>query len=65
MTRAFSVGVLLAAALASILTANLAAAEQATLAPPESFTDIADPTARSAALFTEAGKVLTSPRCVN
>ncbi len=65
MTRAFSVGVLLAAALASILAANLAAAEQATLAPPESFTDIADPAARSAALFTEAGKVLTSPRCVN
>ena len=65
MTRASSVGVLLAAALASILAANLAAAEQARLAPPESFTDIADPAARSAALFTEAGKVLTSPRCVN
>jgi hypothetical protein len=66
MTRAFRAGILvLAAALASILAANLAAAEQATLAPPESFTDIADPAARSAALFTEAGKVLTSPRCVN
>ena len=65
MTRASSVGVLLAAALALILAANLAAAEQATLAPPESFASIADPAARSAALFTEAGKVLTSPRCVN
>src|SRR3954468_2283573 len=65
MTRAFSVGVLLAAALAPIPATNLGSAERATLAPPESFASIADPAARSAALFTEAGKVLTSPRCVN
>ena len=32
---------------------------------PESFAGISDTAARSAALFTEAGKVLTSPRCVN
>jgi hypothetical protein len=37
----------------------------ATLAAPESFANINDTSARSAALFTEAGKVLTSPRCVN
>src|ERR1700716_2822167 len=37
----------------------------ATLATPESFAGIRDAAARSAALFTEAGKVLTSPRCVN
>ena len=37
----------------------------ALLATPESFNTISDPAARSAALFTEAGKVLTSPRCVN
>jgi hypothetical protein len=37
----------------------------ATLATPESFNTISDPAARSAALFTEAGKVLTSARCVN
>jgi len=36
-----------------------------TLATPESFNTISDPAARSAALFTEAGKVLTAPRCVN
>jgi hypothetical protein len=36
-----------------------------TLASPESFDGIADPAARSAALFTELGKVLTHPRCVN
>ena len=35
------------------------------LAPPESFSAISDTTTRSAALFTELGKVLTHPRCVN
>lgn len=35
------------------------------LAPPQSFDGIADTAARSAALFTELGKVLTNPRCVN
>src|SRR6201989_2629175 len=36
-----------------------------TLASPESFASIADTAARSAAIFTELGKVLTHPRCVN
>jgi len=36
-----------------------------TLASPESFASIADADARSAAMFTELGKVLTHPRCVN
>jgi hypothetical protein len=35
------------------------------LASPESFASIADTDARSAAIFTELGKVLTSARCVN
>ncbi len=35
------------------------------LATPESFATIVDPAARSAALFTEVGRVLTHPRCVN
>lgn len=35
------------------------------LASPESFSSISDQPARSAAIFTELGKVLTSPRCVN
>ena len=35
------------------------------LAPPERFDSIADTAARSAALFTELGKVLTHPRCTN
>src|SRR4030095_9478114 len=36
-----------------------------TLASPESFGAISDTEARSAAIFTELGKVLTHPRCVN
>jgi hypothetical protein len=36
-----------------------------TLASPESFSPIGDEDKRSAALFTELGKVLTNPRCVN
>lgn len=35
------------------------------LAAPESFAAIADADTRSAAIFTELGKVLTHPRCVN
>jgi len=35
------------------------------LASPESFADIADQDARSVAIFTELGKVLTHPRCMN
>src|SRR6516165_4637036 len=46
-------------------TAVNSAGPQAALAPPQSFAGIGDTAARSAALFTEAGKVLTSPRCVN
>jgi len=36
-----------------------------TLRPPASFDGIADPRARSQALFGEVGKVLQSPRCLN
>ena len=35
------------------------------LATPESFSSIGEVDKRSAALFTELGKVLTHPRCVN
>jgi hypothetical protein len=37
----------------------------AELKAPADFAGIADPRQRSVALFTEAGKVLQSPRCVN
>lgn len=35
------------------------------LRAPEAFSSISNKTARSVALFTEAGKVITHPRCVN
>jgi hypothetical protein len=55
-----------AALLAMAMTAPAVSDEVSdNLAAPESFAAIADTAARSAALFTEAGKVLTHPRCVN
>jgi hypothetical protein len=47
------------------VTAVVSAGLPAPLATPESFAGISDTAERSAALFTEAGKVLTAPRCVN
>lgn len=61
---------LAAIALASIVlpaavVANVGAAPANDLRTPESFAAIADPAARSVAIFNEMGKVLTHPRCVN
>jgi hypothetical protein len=42
-----------------------AAQDRRELKPASAFAGIADPQQRSTALFTEAGKVLTHPRCVN
>jgi hypothetical protein len=55
------------AALASSLCAAYAASETAShaLASPESFASIGDTEKRSAAIFTELGRVLTNPRCTN
>lgn len=54
------------ALLTGMLTAYAVAEGQSDgLAPPERFDSIADTAARSAALFTELGKVLTHPRCIN
>ena len=49
--------------LASSLAAHAAAGNS--LAAPEDFASISNVAERSAALFTELGKVLTSPRCLN
>lgn len=58
---------ILPAALAGLLAAAGIAlsAPAATLAPPEAFAAIADPAQRSAAYFSELGKVFTHPRCTN
>jgi hypothetical protein len=55
------------AALSLSLLTGYAASQAAstTLASPGSFSAIADTDARSSAIFTELGKVLTHPRCVN
>jgi hypothetical protein len=55
------------AALAMSLLTGYAFSETApqTLASPESFAAIGDVDKRSAAIFTELGKVLTNPRCMN
>jgi len=54
------------AALVAIMTAQATSDEGSdNLAAPESFAAISDSAARSAALFMEAAKVLTHPRCVN
>jgi hypothetical protein len=50
----------------SVMTAYAATqASSGGLAGPQSFDSIADTKARSAAIFTELGKVLTHPRCMN
>ena len=65
----FDLRVSIAVALALLTAAPTAYAQSADLsdklAAPESFAGIGDTAARSAALFTELGKVLTHPRCVN
>src|SRR6059058_5057233 len=57
--------VALAALLTGTPTLDGVSEQSVNLATPESFASIADTAARSAAMFTELGKVLTHPRCVN
>ena len=58
--------VALVIAVAAILTASTVPADQhRTLRAPGAFAGIADPAARSVALFIEVGKVLRHPRCLN
>lgn len=58
--------VVVAVALVALLPSSPAPAEEEhALAPAAAFGAIADNDARAAALFTEAGKVMLHPRCVN
>jgi hypothetical protein len=67
MNRQMPIKVLVAlvALLTGAPTTDAVSEQSDSLATPESFASIADPAARSAAIFTELGKVLTHPRCVN
>lgn len=58
-------GLAFAAAAAVSLVTGYAVSASGTLASPESFASITDTEQRSAAYFTELGKVLTHQRCVN
>ena len=49
----------------TVVIGAMGTASAADLRTPDSFTSIADKTARSQALFVEAGKVIQSPRCLN
>ena len=64
ITRVAGIVAMLVALAAGVIDAQ-AADVPSTLAAPDSFAAIADPAVRSAAMFTELGKVLTNPRCVN
>ena len=61
------VALALLAALTSspLVSAQTGSTDAAALRPASSFASISDSQARAAALFTEAGKVLQHPRCVN
>lgn len=54
-----------AVALPAAVVASSEPAAPAGLKPVSAFATISDPAARSAAIFTEMGKVLTHPRCIN
>lgn len=65
-TKAIAVILIGAVGLAgSALLEHAKAESPSDLAPVSAFDRIKDPAARSAALFQEAGRVLTSPRCLN
>jgi hypothetical protein len=56
---------LLAGLAATPMLGGAAAQAPGELRPPSAFSDISDRAARSRALFGEAAKVITSPRCMN
>lgn len=56
---------LAAVALPAAVVASSQSAALVGLKPVAAFATIADPATRSAAIFTEMGKVLTHPRCIN
>ena len=57
--------IVFAALALSLMNPSVMVQAQDGLAAPENFASIADAQMRSVAMFTELGKVLTHPRCVN
>ena len=60
-----STKVLIAAAAAALSSIVWAQPRSAELRPPSTFARIGDRSARAAAIFTEMGKVIQHPRCLN
>jgi hypothetical protein len=60
-----SMALLLAGFAATPMLGEAAAQAPGELRPPSAFSDISDRATRSRALFVEAAKVITSPRCMN
>jgi hypothetical protein len=65
MRKAAFLTLLGCAALLSSIHSSAQMSDRGGLQPPSAFVAIADPAERSRALFTEAAKVLTHPRCMN
>ncbi len=66
MTGLSTASLLLVSALANAFNPSSGSAQtSAQLPSPATFSHIADPAARSKAMFSEIAKVLTSPRCMN
>jgi len=63
MRAGSAIAVLYCVAVAGSISGS--AQPSSTLQPPSAFAAISDPAKRSRALFTEAAKVLTHPRCMN
>jgi hypothetical protein len=64
-TVAISFAVLFGGMVSFLMTGDTEAQSRDELRPPTAFAAITDPQARSRALFTEAAKVIMSPRCMN
>jgi Cytochrome c554 and c-prime len=64
MRYAFYIGMLVFVT-ATQSVVGLAQTDRNTLRPPSAFSSISDPGERSRAIFAEATKVLTHPRCLN
>ena len=65
MKRAILVSILSSIALLVVLDQDATAQNPSELRAPSDFSSIADTPARSRALFTEAARVIMSPRCMN
>src|ERR1700732_5062389 len=65
LKRGIMASLLSSAVLLVVVSQNTSAPNSSEIRAPSTFAGIADTQARSRALFTEAAKVIMSPRCMN